>query len=72
MKIASLLHCIVLSTLSYKRHDFQETFFEYLLCVLISLQLPSETFLTLRTTRRDIDIKVHMSSCKVSVVVTRF
>jgi len=39
---------------------------------LFSLQLLSETFLTVRRTERHIIINVHMSLCKVYVNIVRF
>ena len=42
-------------------------------CVFwFSLQLLSETFLILIRIHRDIIINVHLSSCKVSVILVRF
>jgi hypothetical protein len=58
------------STLSHKRHDFLEKV-EQKKCVLrFSLHLLSETFLILRI-KSDINIYVHTSLCKVSVIHVR-
>jgi len=40
-------------------------------CVLLSLQLLSETFLILRRNERDLIKNVHRSSCNVTVIVVR-
>jgi hypothetical protein len=37
-----------------------------------SLQLLSETFLILRIIQHDIITNVHMSSCKVPIIIVRF
>ena len=42
------------------------------MCVLISLQLLSEIFLTIRRIQLDIIINVHMSSCKVQLLLLEF
>jgi hypothetical protein len=61
------------STLSHKRHDFQEKkkLFNMKCVFWFSLQLLSETFLILRKIQRDI-INVHRSSPKVPVILVRF
>ena len=49
-----------------KRYWRQNVWFDF------SLQLSSEVFLVLRRTRRDIIINVHMSICKVLVIIGLF
>ena len=60
------------STLSHKRHDFRERITEQIMCVLIFLQLLSETFLILKRTEGDISINVHRSSRTVPVIFVIF
>ena len=60
------------STLSHKRYDFREKVFEQKVSVLIFYTTLSETFLILRIIPRDIIIKVHRSSCKISVIPVGF
>jgi len=53
-------------TISYKRHDFQETNLLSRKCVfLFSLQHLSETFLTLRRNERDMIKNAHLLPYKV-------
>jgi hypothetical protein len=73
--ILSSVACLAVpnvSTLSHKRYDFRKNVTEHKLCVLISLQLLSETFLIIRRIQQDIIINVHRSSCKVPVIFVRF
>ena len=60
----------------FSHHLIQARFSEhaigYKMRVLISLQLLSETFLTLIKTERDVTINVHHSSCKVPAILVRF
>ena len=49
--------------LCHKRHDYRKKAIEHKMCVLISLQLMSKTFLILRIIQRDIVINVKTSSC---------
>jgi hypothetical protein len=72
--ILSSVACLALpyfSTLSHKRHNFPKKVMEYKMCVLVFLQLLSETFLILKI-QRDIIINFHKSSCKVSIMLVRF
>jgi hypothetical protein len=48
--LARLGCTIFFPTLSHKRHDFQKNVIGHKMCVLISLQLLSETFLIVRRT----------------------
>jgi len=61
------------STLSHKRHYFQEKVMKHKLFALISIQLLSETFLILRRIERDtcIIVSLYWSSCKVPVILVR-
>jgi hypothetical protein len=45
---------------------------EYEMCILIALQLLSETFLILRKSERDMIKNVYCFSCKVPVILLRF
>ena len=45
---------------------------EYKTCVLIFSIFLSQTFLTLRKIQRDFTINLHISSCKVPVILVRF
>jgi hypothetical protein len=51
------------TTLSHKRYNSRETVTQHMMCVLISLQLLSETFFILRRTERDITKPVYRSVC---------
>jgi len=59
------------STLSHKRSDFRKKVLEHKMFGL-SLQILSETFLSLRGIRPHLSIDVHKSSCKVTVILARF
>jgi len=50
------------STLSHKRHDFRKRLIEHEMCVLISLQLLSETFVILKINEVNITINAYKSS----------
>jgi hypothetical protein len=54
--------------LSHKRHDFRKKVTEHKMCVLIFLQLLSETFLILRRIQRDTVISMKTSSRNVHVI----
>jgi hypothetical protein len=56
---------IFFSTLSHKLHDFGGKVTEHKMCVLISLQLLSETFLIIRTTQPDIITMYSKSSLHI-------
>jgi hypothetical protein len=58
-------------TLSHKRQEFRKKVIQCKMCVLISLQPFSETFLIIRRTERDITINVNRSSRKVPVILMR-
>ena len=60
------------STLSHKRHSFRKNVIGHKTCVLIFLQLSSETFLILRRNERDMIKNVCRYSDKVSVILVRF
>jgi hypothetical protein len=68
--------CILLSyfsTLCYEQYDFSdETLLNTKFVFWSSLQLPSQTFFTLRRIQRDIIINVHKSSFKVPVMLVIF
>ena len=51
--------------MSHKRHDFRKKVIEHKMCVLISLQPLSKTFLILRKIYRDIVTNVKTCLCKV-------
>jgi hypothetical protein len=74
--ILSSVACLVLpyfSTLSYKRQDFREKKLLNVKCVFwFPVQLLSETFLILSRIQRDIIINVHMSLCKVPLLLSDF
>jgi hypothetical protein len=71
--ICGLPDSTIFSTLSHKRYDFRkEKVIEPKIYMFFSLQVLSETFLILRTIRRDIVMNVHRSSGKVPVVLVRF
>ena len=83
MKIASLLRLITLSamfldlpyfsTLFHKRHDFRgKNIIEHKMCVLISLQPLSETFLILRRIEENMIKSVHNFSFKGPVIFPDF
>jgi hypothetical protein len=60
------------STLFHKRYDLKKKIIEPEMCVLISLQFLSETFLILRRNRRGIVIRVYKRPCKVPAIIERF
>jgi hypothetical protein len=73
--ILSSATCLVLryfSALYHKRHDFWEKVIEHKTCVLILCTSFGWNILILRRIKRDIVLNVHMSSCKVPVVLVRF
>jgi hypothetical protein len=59
------------STLSYKGRDCRKKFVENKIFILISSTKFSETVLTLRRIKRDINISVNTSLCKVLVICVR-
>ena len=60
------------STLSHTWHFFRKkNTIEHKICVMISLQLLSETFFILRITERDMIKNVYWFSCKVRVILIR-
>jgi hypothetical protein len=61
-----------ISTLCNKRYDFWEKVVERKKCVLTFSVTVSETFLVLRTIRRDIVINLHRSKCKIAIILVRF
>jgi hypothetical protein len=73
--ILSSVACLAVpyfSTLSHKRHDIREKVTEHKMCVLLSLQILSKTFLILRRVQQNIIINVQRSSCKVPVILVGF
>jgi len=46
--------------------------YEYKMCLLISVQIVSETFLILRRTQQDTIANEHRSSCNVPIILVRF
>jgi len=58
-------------TLSHKGPNFQTSFFEHRICVLIFSTTFSEAFLILRRIEEDI-INVYRSSCKVPIILIMF
>ena len=60
------------STLSHNGTIFGKKVIEYKTRVLISVQLLSEIFITLRIIHRDIIINVQRSSCKVPPILVVF
>jgi hypothetical protein len=73
-----LVACLALPhfyALFHKRHDFRGGGgkLSNIKCVFwFSLQILLATFLILRIIQRDITISVHMSSCKLPIVIVRF
>ena len=59
-------------TLLHKGHNFQTTFFEHRICVLIFSATFSETFLILKRIEEDIIMHVYRSSCKVPIILIMF
>jgi hypothetical protein len=57
---------------SNKQHDFFKKVAGCKMCVLISLQLLSATFLILRRTEQDVIKNVYCCSCKVPVILVIF
>jgi len=53
------------STLSHKRHNFQNNLLSIKCVFWFSIQLPSEIFLVPRTNEGGMTTRVHRSSCKV-------
>jgi uncharacterized membrane protein YdjX (TVP38/TMEM64 family) len=82
MKIASILHCIILQslvrpTLPRSLHyvingTIFGKFIEQIIRVSIVSTTLSETFLIVRRIQRDIFMEVHRSSCHTSVIHFRF
>jgi hypothetical protein len=65
-----ILHFWVFSTLLHKRNDFGKNFFEYKICILISLQLLYKIFLT----EEEFTKISHMYTClyvKVPAILVR-
>ena len=61
------------STLSHTWHDFrEEKLIEHKMCVLISIQILSETYLILRRTERDMVENVYRSLFQVPVILVLF
>ena len=73
--IMSSLNCLSLPSFTphylNKWQDFQEMCTEHKILLRFSIQLLSETFLTLRRNQRDTIIHVHRSSCEVTVILVR-
>lgn len=70
--ILSSVACLPLpyiSKLSHKRHDFWENVTEHKMYVSIFSIIFSGTYLVLRKSERRIAIDVHISSCKVKVIL---
>jgi hypothetical protein len=63
---------MVLSTLSYQRHDFRKDAFGYKMCIFIfSINLP-EILLILRRTDQDMNINVYWPPYKIVVILPDF
>jgi len=62
------------TTLSHKRNKFKKRkrFVEHKMCILISVQFLSETFLFLRKSDRDKIKNVNRSLCKIPVILVIF
>jgi len=60
------------STLSHKRHDFQNEVIEHECEFRFSLQRLSETFFTPRRNERDMIKNVYWPSCKITVIPVGF
>jgi hypothetical protein len=64
-----LPRCTNFSTLSHKRHDFQQNIFGHKMCVWIPSTILFETFFILRRIGRDIFKNVYWCSCIVYIIL---
>ena len=62
---------LYLSTLSHIQHNFFKNVVQHKMCILIFLQLLSESFLILRRTKHDTIINLHRSSNEVPIIPVR-
>jgi hypothetical protein len=68
--ICGLTYSIIFSTSSHKICDFLKEIFEHKMCVFFNLStVLFGTFTTLIRTERDTFINLHLSTCKVPVVL---